>query len=1029
MFSIHFLYLSKHTQMYKNNICHYIFFCIVIILTPYLLQAQLSVTSNNSAQQLSQIIVGQGVTVSNAVLNCGQNGSGVFNGSSSNIGLNSGIILTSGSIFNAVGPNIASDISYPDPFSCSGGNAQLDAIVAPQTTFDACVLEFDVVPLGNILSFRYVFGSDEYPEYVCSDYNDVFAFFISGPGIPGSQNIALIPGTSIPVAINSVNPGTPGSNCGIIPFFCPCTSLSYASYYVDNIGGTTVEYDGFTTVLTAKTNVIPCETYRLKLAIADAGDCVYDSGVFIEEGSLNSNIPVVSQATGDILEGCANGFVEFSLASPQATNTTINYLIGGSAINGVDYQTIPNNITIPAGQTSARLDLIAIADTINDPIETIELYIYTLLCDTLFYDTVVVTIREETPVVQTYDTTICRGEQPRLQVSGATTYQWFPTTGLSNPNIADPVFTGDTTTHYTIITYDSNNCRGRALFTVNVLDPPVPVFNPTYNICSGDTISLTVTGGVNYNWSPSAGLSNTNTGSPLAFPTVTTIYNVTVAVGNCVENIQITVNVSNTPNVSAGNDTTVCRGATINLNATGGATYSWSPASGLSNPNIANPAVTISQTTTYTVVADNGSGCTATASVTITAIDALPVFAGQDILKCAEDTVTLNATGAQNFSWLPNSNIINPNTASPQVFPITTTTYIVTATDTNGCITSDSVLVSVIPVVPPDAGTDKSICLGDTVVIGGNPTAQNGYDIVWISLDGNINALNDVTIARPVFNSAHTGSGNFIYLVAATFQGCNAGTDSVTITVHAPSVADFSGLDSIYCLEDAGAALTGIPAGGLFSGPGISGNYFYPSIAGVGNNFVITYSVTDANGCFDDTIKTTSVVGFSIDAGADQTIAIYDSVRLNPSPDALVYQWSPSESLSCADCRNPYASPTVTTTYTLIATDQNGCVAQDNVTVEVFVDTLLWVPNAFTPDGNSVNDVFKVYGKNIKTIDFKIFNRWGELMFVTDNPAEGWDGTYKGKPMPPGVYVFVIKATYVNEFQSKLHKGSFLLLR
>jgi gliding motility-associated-like protein len=148
-----------------------------------------------------------------------------------------------------------------------------------------------------------------------------------------------------------------------------------------------------------------------------------------------------------------------------------------------------------------------------------------------------------------------------------------------------------------------------------------------------------------------------------------------------------------------------------------------------------------------------------------------------------------------------------------------------------------------------------------------------------------------------------------------------------------------------------------------------------------------------------------------------------------PSSDAVIYEWSPAESLSCFNCMNPFASPTVTTTYNLIAIDENGCVSEDNVTVNVFVDTLLWVPNAFSPNGDGSNDIFRVYGKNFKTIEFKVFNRWGELVFFTTDPSQGWDGTYKGKEMVPGVYVYSIKATYINDLQSRREKGSFVLVK
>lgn len=988
----------------------------------------LLVNNGQTAQDLAQIISGSGVTVSNATLTCTQDGAAAFDGSQSNIGLASGVLLTTGPANIAVGPNNLADAGVWDNIATPFADADLATILS-NTLYDGCKLEFDVVPLGNQLSFRYVFGSEEYPEYVCSDFNDVFAFFISGPGIAGNQNIALIPGTTTPVAINSVNPGQAGSECGLIPLFCTCTSLNFSNFYVNNANGTSVQYDGFTTVLTAQSQVTACETYRLKLVIADAGDGVFDSGVFIEEASLNSNIPVVIQSTGDVFEGCRDGFVDFGIAAASNSPTTIRYVIGGTATNGVDYQQIPDSVVIPAGQTTVRVNITTIPDTVNDPVETVELYLYTLVCDTLFYDTVIVTITEDVPVLNAQDVTICKGEQVQLQVGGGVTYEWIPPTNLTNPNIPNPVFIGDTTTGYIIVTTDTNNCRGRGFLTVNVLDPPVPIFDSVYNICTGDSAQLSVTGGVNYVWSPATGLSNAAIGDPLAFPVATTNYTVTVSIGSCADTIQITVNVSDLPVVTISNDTTVCKGTTVQLNASGGTIYSWSPANTLNNANIATPIATITASTTYSVIVSSGIGCSATGSVNITATDPIPISAGNDVLKCSEDTITLTASGGSVYVWSPATDISDVNIASPLVYNTGNLVYTVSSVDVNGCPTSDSVFVEIIEITPVDAGLDKSICIDGSVNIGGSPTAGNNAVIVWTGITGDVNNLNSTSDPSPTFNAQGLPAGAYSFQVAATEQGCDAGVDEVIITVNANPEANFTGLNALYCLENAGNELIGIPPNGTFTGLGISGNNFSPSLAGLNNFIEITYSVTDNNGCSDDTVQVTQVVNYVVDAGEDKTIEVFDSVQLTPSNDAIVYEWSPEETLSCNNCVNPMASPTVTTTYALIAIDENGCVANDNVTVNVVVDTLLWIPNAFSPNGDGENDVFRIFGKSIKTIDFQIFNRWGELVFFTNDPNIGWDGTYKGEMMNPGAYVYVVKATFINDLESRREKGSLVLIR
>lgn len=162
------------------------------------------------------------------------------------------------------------------------------------------VLEFDFIPTSNQVSFEYVFASNEYPGYTCSQYNDIFGFFISGPGINGpfinnSENIALVPNpddptsyTNTPVIINTINSGTPSSGNS-----APCDLIDpnwqdYSVFFTDNSATTTVSYPGFTVPLIAVANVQACETYHIKLAIADVADGILNSAVFIQEGSFNS---------------------------------------------------------------------------------------------------------------------------------------------------------------------------------------------------------------------------------------------------------------------------------------------------------------------------------------------------------------------------------------------------------------------------------------------------------------------------------------------------------------------------------------------------------------------------------------------------------------------------------------------------------------------------------------------------------------------------------------------------------------------
>ncbi len=243
-------------------------------------QAQLTVDSTFNPAQLVQTLLGGGVTVSNITYTGDTvHASGHFTEPSNAFGINSGIILTTGTVSNAPGPNNSDNATF-DNFQ--PGDLLLDQYTSGITQ-DASILEFDFTSISDSVVFNYVFASEEYNEFVDQGFNDVFGFFISGPGINGQQDIALVPGTNTPCSIDSINNGY--TQVGMASTG-PCTNCQY---YVDNFQGTVMQYDGYTTVLTARAGVIPCATYHLKIAIADVTDGVYDSGVFLQGGSFKSS--------------------------------------------------------------------------------------------------------------------------------------------------------------------------------------------------------------------------------------------------------------------------------------------------------------------------------------------------------------------------------------------------------------------------------------------------------------------------------------------------------------------------------------------------------------------------------------------------------------------------------------------------------------------------------------------------------------------------------------------------------------------
>lgn len=230
-------------------------------------QTVTSITAGATAEQLVENLIGSGVTVSDVVYTGSPEAAGLFEGMDA-VGIDSGIVLSSGYAESVVGPN---DSGAKSGQMGTDGDADLTAL-AGHDTYDASVLEFDFVADADTISFDFVFGSEEYQEYVDSQYNDVFAFYVNG------ENCAVLPGTDIPITINTINPGT------------------NAEYHVDNEDASVdTQMDGFTTLLSCAAEVKAGETSHMKIAISDAADRSLDSWVLLKAGTFQVNKPPVAE--------------------------------------------------------------------------------------------------------------------------------------------------------------------------------------------------------------------------------------------------------------------------------------------------------------------------------------------------------------------------------------------------------------------------------------------------------------------------------------------------------------------------------------------------------------------------------------------------------------------------------------------------------------------------------------------------------------------------------------------------------------
>lgn len=769
------------------------FLFIAILFFQNKVSAQINIGTTMTPTQLVQnVLVGAGVTVSNVTFSGGPNTYGDFsNGNLTNLGLTSGVALCTGTI---------TDIPNPVSFFTSNslglpGDPDLNTLTT-NSSQDATILAFDFNPIGDTLKFRYVFGSEEYPEYVCSQFNDVFGFFVTGPNPLGgnynSQNIALIPGTALPVAINTVNPGVPGANSG----GGTCTSLAYSSYFIDNeaLGGTTIVYDGFTTVFTAWIKVVPCQQYHIKIGIADVGDGAFDSGVFLEANSFSSNGVNINHAVTSpnigttAVEGCNDEIISFILTSPADTTTIIHYTVGGTAINGTDYVTITDSITFLTGEDSTAIIISPFLDGLTEGLESIIFTFQITVCGAMLSDTVY--ILDNTPLVLNpcADTSICNGQSANISVTqtggiAPYSYSWSSGAGTDSTEVVSP------TNSITYVVTVSDLCSN-----INIDSVHVNVFNMNTNtistnpLCFGGndgTGAISVTGNSGtlvYLWSPSGG----NDSTAIGLSDGTYIISVTDALG-CIG--LDTVTIVNPPllvaNIIDSTDV-LCNGsstgsATVNaIGGTGLLTYVWSPAGGTNSSANNLPAGT------YNVTVTDANGCAKTESITIDEPTVLVLNStptNEHCLNSCDGTALINAIGGvpgYTYSW--NTTPVQDSTLA---LNLCVGNYIVTVTDANGCSKTESASITTSTLLNADA--NASAVWG---IIPFNVdftfTGYGSSNYLWDFGDGSTYILTQ--------NASHTYANSGVYEVTLIISSgapdfC---TDSVkiTITVEFPSTLE-----------------------------------------------------------------------------------------------------------------------------------------------------------------------------------------------------------------------------------------------
>lgn len=728
-----------------------IFLCFCLVLATKQSYGQISLTATTNADSLVRKIAGAGITISNAKYKGGTYSAGIFKNTNTLLLLDSGIALTTGYVVAQPGGNGIAGPASLNAINKLGlpGDEDLKNYSGDSNliTRDACSLEFDFIPQGDSISVSYVFASEEYPMYNCGNYNDIFAFLISGPGYAKATNIALIPGSNLPVSINTINDGTTSNGNLLSKCQEAGPGSPFTQYYVNNSTSLYIIYNGMTVTLTAKAKVTPCATYHIKLAIADVLDDNYDSGVFIAANSFKSQVVQLSTQSGLfdsaankrlMVEGCSGTQLRLSRAKDASYSpSTVKLVYKGTATYGIDYNSAPQIVQFATGDTLKTIDLFPVADNIREGDETVNIFASTSNCTNDFSDSITIIIKDSIAYSNTYNVPLCSAFAAKLsaQVNDTTSNKYTWSTGQQTKDI----FVTKPGT-YTAIHEFASNCFNLDTFYVAKGDPVIHLGNDT-TICNRDSLVL-----------DSHSLGNTilwsdgSQGQQLIIKNAGKYWVQVTTPAGCYAADTMSLSIKTLPIVDLGRDTSLCSYERILLNAYyPGATYQWS--NGSTEYQINVPAVA-----NMYKVAVSLSGCVFHDSIFVGAKKMPVADAGPDVYIQRGGSAKLTAApGPQNdiFKWTPSLYLSNADIANPYATVPSDYTYLLTVTSKEGCFASDQVNVFVKDGLHiPNSFSPNGDGINDTWRVpllnsivkarvsiydrnGQTVFSSNGYDVEW----------------------------------------------------------------------------------------------------------------------------------------------------------------------------------------------------------------------------------------------------------------------------------------------------------
>lgn len=1032
---------------------------LVVGLMPQSALAQPTVDIDMPEENLiNDILLGAGVLATNIQLVGVPQQTGYLTGAiDTGLPIDGGIVLSSGYASNMLcsenggfftgvaGNNDLLSVAQSVP-GLIGANFNVSSV------HDVCIISFDFVATGDSLFFNYVFGSVEYNTYINTQFNDVFAFFLAGPGISGpfssppgfpdgSTNLAVLPGTNppLPVTISSIHSGT--NNLAPLngEFHISNTSPQVPFGETDP----DICMNGWTVVLPVEEQLICGETYHIQLAIADGGDTALDSWVILEEGSFESNsvvevdlfIDVGQPGVETLYEGCGTAFLTFT--RPPESNLDLEEMIiidyGGEAINGEDYTLLPDTIIFEPGVESITFEIIAFEDGIEEGLETVEFEILNLAaCNgtgLTSYFTFFIDDDPDPLVVEGYTVEMCEGAEVTLEPIitggyGNFIYEW--STNETTPTIT---VSPETDTAYNIMVSDTCGMPSDdADIFVEILQLPVLEVNITngdlnLNCNESVLVSATAEGGIppyTWSWSNQNGESLGSSGTTLFYNTQQAASQIiATATDGCGFIISDTINVNlNVPPMDVDipeEITSLClEEFTISPVVAGGQapySYTWlQDGNFLSWSQNYSSALQADETFTFQVT----DACGQTQQFPVDVVIESPPVAitlPESVEGPCTETFELNpeiegGSGGFEYAWFANGEPLSESLNTTwQSFDDAVLEFTVV----DQCNASDEFAVNVFIVNPPvvlDIGEDIfASCLDNTVIDVDVVEGSGQYEYEWFVADTAFATTEDIVVQSfvtiPVGVQVTDGCGSVDYDELMYFIP----DDPLVLELH-PDTAICAGTS---------ISLTAFAEGGE------DGFFYQWETLGAGPEQYITpyqsatYPVT-----------ATDICGASISGEIFVEVQfLFSDFTVSSLSNENQYQFFANPAPSCPGCEylwdfgdgtfsdeeNPIHTFDGLSDYTvsLQVTNAIGCTNTAYTLIQGPI--ILYVPNAFTPNNDGINDVFQVKGNGIMRFNIKIFNRWGEKVYESDDIDEFWDGSHAGGEyyVPNDIYTYVIE--------------------